>query len=425
MRSFFLYYLAFGVLSYLVQRPALLLGVVVIFLLRNYIPDPTALFRALTRRGALERALAINPSNVVTRRDLATLYLELRRPAKAIEVLAPAVERSDDDAELAYLFGLALHRAGRSAESLPYFVEAVRDRVIRYGEPYRAAGDALFALRRFDEAIDAYERFAETNHSDVAVYASLARAYAADRDPAATRKALDRGAETFAHLRGAIRRNSIRAHLEVQWLRARLLREMGATLGFAAAVALGGFVVVGATHLVFADMGPASLWPSSGRGFVGVDESALDDPESRRLIEGVERCGSQTTDPFGGRYEILPEAAGSDASILSDASVSSDALPGPSGQGGAPTSISVLRDRIQVRVPYEDFVWVEDFCLVAVRERSESRLVAEAVYHEDLNDPGDASIVTIVLERTPSGVRFGASASDEPPATFTQWRPVP
>jgi len=424
MRSFFLYYLAFGVLSYLVQRPALLLGVVVIFLLRNYIPDPTALFRALTRRGALERALAINPSNVVTRRDLATLYLELRRPAKAIEVLAPAVERSDDDAELAYLFGLALHRAGRSVESLPYFVQAVRDRVIRYGEPYRAAGDALFALKRLDEAIDAYERFAETNHSDVAVYASLARAYAADRDPAATRKALDRGAETFAHLRGPMRRNSIRAFLEVQWLRARLLGEMRATLGFAAAVALGGFVVVGATHLVFAER-PASLWPSSAQGFVGAYESALDDPESRRLIEGFERCGSQTTDPFAGRYEILSVRAGSDASVGADASVGSSALPELLGQGGGPTSITVLRDRIQMRVPYEDFVWVEDYCLVGVRERSESRLVAEAVYHEDLNDPGDASIVTIVLERTPTGVRFGASVSDEPPATFTQWRPVP
>lgn len=232
MRSFFFYYLAWTALAYLVRMPMLLAGLVVVFLFRNHIPDPSALFHALRNKGLLERQIALNPSNVVARRDLATIHLRLRRPSKAADVLAPALERNPHDAELSYLYGLALHGASRSEEALPFFVRSVEERAIRYGELYRAAGDALFALGRIDGAIDAYERYAQINHSDVGVHAKLARAHAEEGDVEAVRASLDTGLDTFSHLQGSMRRRAMGAWVEVQWLRARLLRAPAAVVGW-------------------------------------------------------------------------------------------------------------------------------------------------------------------------------------------------
>jgi tetratricopeptide (TPR) repeat protein len=153
------YYLIWPLLAFGMQQPYLLAGVLLFFVLRRYIPDPGALWRALSRAGSLKRQVAVNAANITARRDLAQLYLDLLRPRAALKLLDEARERAPDDSELLFLTGMALHRAGRHEDALDPLVRAVDMRPsLRYGMPYQVAGDALLALGRNEEAIDAYER---------------------------------------------------------------------------------------------------------------------------------------------------------------------------------------------------------------------------------------------------------------------------
>ena len=75
---------------------------------------------------------------------------------------AYAAVRKDmpEDAELLYLSGLALLRAGQHEAALERLVRAVdKDPQLRHGHPYFVAGQALLALQRWDDAVDAFERF--------------------------------------------------------------------------------------------------------------------------------------------------------------------------------------------------------------------------------------------------------------------------
>ena len=60
-----------------------------------------------------------------------------------------------------------------------------------------------------------------------------------------------------------------------------------------------------------------------------------------------------------------------------------------------------MPDRIQF-----DSVLREDLCLTKVFERTADSLRAEAIWHEDIHDPGDASLVGLRLERAGDTVTF-------------------
>ncbi len=224
MSSYLTYYVGWMLLAYVVRQPVLLIGVVVFLALRQYIPDPAALWRAIRRASALKHQVGVNPANVTARRDLAVVNLDLRRPKTALALLEQALARDPDDAELLFLSGCALHRAGRHDEALAPLVRSVELRPkLRYGEPYMVAGDALLAAGRVDEATDAYERYASINHSDVGVHVQLARAYARAGDRPAVRASLLQALDTWRHIPGSIRRKFLGRWFEAQWLRARLL----------------------------------------------------------------------------------------------------------------------------------------------------------------------------------------------------------
>src|SRR3954471_16163189 len=117
MSSYLTYYLGWMALAYVVRQPVLLVGVVVFLVFRRYIPDPGALLRAMRRASALKHQIGVNAANVTARRDLAVIYLDLRRPKAALALLEQALRRDPNDPELLFLSGRALHRAGRHAEA--------------------------------------------------------------------------------------------------------------------------------------------------------------------------------------------------------------------------------------------------------------------------------------------------------------------
>ncbi len=244
MSSYLSYYAAWMLLAYAVKQPLLLVGVVLFLAFRQSIPDPAALWRAIGRASALRHQVGVNPANVTARRDLAIINLDLRRPKTALALLDEALARDPDDAELLFLRGRALHGAGRHADALAPLVRSLEIRPkLRYGEPYRVAGDALLAANRVDEAIDAYERYASINHSDVGVHVQLARANARVGDKEGVRRALAKARETWAHIPGSIRRKSFGSWVESLWLRARLLGDVTVIVS---AVVIGGVLFFGA-----------------------------------------------------------------------------------------------------------------------------------------------------------------------------------
>lgn len=196
--GYLVYYLGWVLLAYVLQRPPLLLGVVVFLVLRPFLPDPVVVLRTWRRIRALDAQIEANPANVTARRDLAMLWLERMRPGRALVLLEEANRRDPDNAEILYLIGLARWRSGDAEGALGPLVQAVEiDPRVRFGEPYLVAGQALTKLRRFEEAEDALERYVRTNSSSVQGHYLLgkARAELGDRDGA--RRSLAEARATF------------------------------------------------------------------------------------------------------------------------------------------------------------------------------------------------------------------------------------
>jgi tetratricopeptide (TPR) repeat protein len=209
-------YVMWMVLTYVAEYPPLLVGLVVIFLLRRFVPDPWVLLRTMGRISALRRQIEANPANVTARRDLAGIYLERLRPGAALLLVEQALARFPDDAELLYLRGLSLFRLGRHEDALAPLVRAVAiDPRVRRGQPYLVAGDALMQLERAEQAVDSYERFVDANGSSIEGHVKLARAHGAAKDAPARKRSLDEALATWAQIPGYARRNQLG-----WWLRA-------------------------------------------------------------------------------------------------------------------------------------------------------------------------------------------------------------
>jgi tetratricopeptide (TPR) repeat protein len=207
------YLLSFG-LAYATQYPALAGLAAVFFLCRGFLPDPVVWLRTAARMRSLQAQTSANPANVTARRDLARIYLQRLRPGKAAALLEEALTRHPDDAEMLYLLGLAQLRARRPEQALDPLVRSVaKSPGVLFGQPYLVAADALIALRRFDEAEDALDRFLDYSGSSVErVRAQLGQA---DR----ARETLREGISTWQKVPGFKKREQLR-----WWLTAQVTR---------------------------------------------------------------------------------------------------------------------------------------------------------------------------------------------------------
>jgi tetratricopeptide (TPR) repeat protein len=177
-RSYYLFWLAVpAVLAAVSAHPSILLVFVVALLARRWLPDPYLFLKHANRVNALKNELHLNPANAHVQVQLAEIWLAKRRPRRAIPLLEHALERDPESAELRYLLGLAQLRAGLAEAAIGPLTEAVtREPKLRYGHAWLALADALFAVGRMQDAIDAYQRALKINTSSLETYAKLARA---------------------------------------------------------------------------------------------------------------------------------------------------------------------------------------------------------------------------------------------------------
>jgi tetratricopeptide (TPR) repeat protein len=223
MGYYWAYYLVVLLAYWASDHPAILLGLVLLFVARRWIPDPWVFMRTFGRIRALRGQVRANPANVTARRDLARIYLERLRPGAALALIDEARERDHASTELLFLRGLALHRTGKHEEALAPLVEAVAlDPRVGFGEAFLVAGDALSALGRHEEAIDAYERYVEKNTSSVQGHVKLALAHHRAGEAKEAKEALTEARRTWGLIPGYTRRREIgwyvRAQLYRVWL---------------------------------------------------------------------------------------------------------------------------------------------------------------------------------------------------------------
>lgn len=350
------YYFAWLALSYLIRQPWLLLGLGLLWLVRGLLPPPGALFGALSRAGRLREQVRVNRANVTARRDLASIYIDLLRPRRALELLDEGLAVSPDDAELLYLKGLALHRAGLHEQALSALLAALdANPRLRHGLPYFVAGDVLLSLARWDDAADAFERYLDFASSDVAAHTRLARAYSGAGNADAARRSLLTGLRSWHELPGGLKRRKLGAYLKAQWARVTLLKEP---------LAIGVALVLAAGLLA----GVAALMPWVWGSWRKTPDFVT------RARAAAKACGSQRTFGFEGQYRLVNEQ-GEDASSEAEAEAS--------------PSVVVARDRIVIdRMEY---------CLSKVLEHGPRSLHAEAWLRYRADD-GPAPLPTGVAE---------------------------
>ena len=219
-----MYYYAFWllvptVLALVSAHPEILAVVAIAFVARRWIPDPVLYLKHASNVQRLKQQVDINPANATARAQLAEIWLAKRRPRRAIPLLQQALERDPESAELRYLLGLALVRAGKAQDALEPLSQALaKDQKLRYGSGYLAIGDALLGVGRVDEAIEAYERFTKINTSSLEGYCKLARAHDRKGDHAGAKKVRDEAMSTYRVLPRYQRRKQLG-----WWLRTKFL----------------------------------------------------------------------------------------------------------------------------------------------------------------------------------------------------------
>lgn len=167
--SYYLFWMvAPAVLAAVSRHPSVLIVLGVGLLARRWLPDPVLSLRRLGRIRSLEVDVGTNPGNVTARRELAALWLELRRPKRALPLLEQALGRDATCKDLLFLRGAAQLALKQWEPALASFLVIVHEEPgFRYGEGYLRAADALIGLRRWDDAEDALDRHLKVNYSSI------------------------------------------------------------------------------------------------------------------------------------------------------------------------------------------------------------------------------------------------------------------
>jgi tetratricopeptide (TPR) repeat protein len=207
---YLIYLLAPMAIAWVTSFPWLLALAPIAIVGRKWLPDPYLFFRRRRRMNALRTAVKNNPHDTQSAIDLAALYLEQRRPQRALPLVDRALERDPRVAELIHYRGLSLLGLGRYAEAYLTFAAAAElQPKLRYGEPLLRAGDSLVAQKKHKDALPLYERFVQLNHSSIEGLYKLSRARETSGDRQGSRDARSKARSLYGELPAYARKSQL------------------------------------------------------------------------------------------------------------------------------------------------------------------------------------------------------------------------
>lgn len=213
----------FFLFSILLRHPYILVAVVLIYIFRERIPDPTAWFRRRKNFKRLTHEVSINPHDSTARRDLGMVLLEKGQPKEALDNFLEALKKDADFGEVNHFTGLAYLRAGDAAKAVGYLQKAIKiDPKLRYGESYLYLGEALTTLGKPEEALDALKTYLSINNTSIEGMYQYARALAALGRKEEAKQAIEDGIKYHKHNPGFRRRRDWRSNVKLKALRRRM-----------------------------------------------------------------------------------------------------------------------------------------------------------------------------------------------------------
>ena len=214
---------SFFIFRILFQYPYLLAIVVLAYIFRERIPDPTAWFRRRKNYKRLMYEVNINPHDSTARRDLGMVLLEKGQPKEALENFLEALKKDSEFGEVNHFTGLAYLRAGDAAKAVGYLQKAIEiEPKLRYGESYLYLGEALTTLGKPEEALDALKTFLSINNTSIEGMYQYARALAALGRKDEAKQAIEDGIKYHKHNPGFRRRRDWRSNVKLKALRRRM-----------------------------------------------------------------------------------------------------------------------------------------------------------------------------------------------------------
>ncbi len=141
------------------------------------LPSPRRAYRRWRRTAALSDLLSVNPHDRRARYELADLFCDHHRFARALEVLKPNVAAGDSDAATLYLMGRAAYGSGHRREAETFLGESLeQDPEYRMGAPLLELGRWRLAAGDFAGAQAVVQEFCKGRKGTVEGRVLLAQA---------------------------------------------------------------------------------------------------------------------------------------------------------------------------------------------------------------------------------------------------------
>ena len=214
---------SFFIFRILFQYPYVLAIVVLAYIFRDRIPDPSAWFQRRKNYKRLMYEVNVNPYDSTARRDLGMVLLEKHQPKEALGNFLEALKKDADFGEVNHFTGLAYLRSGDAANAVGYLQRAIKlDPKLRYGESYLYLGEALTNLGKPEEALDALKIFLSINNTSIEGMYQYARALAALGRKDEAKQAIEDGIKYHKNNPGFRRRRDWRSNVKLKALRRRM-----------------------------------------------------------------------------------------------------------------------------------------------------------------------------------------------------------
>ncbi len=215
--TYILYFILFNIL---LRHPYILVVLVLLYIFRDRIPNPSDWIRRGQAYSRLKKTVEVNPYDSTARRDLGMVLLEKRMPEEALTHFLEALKKEPNSAEVNHFAGLSYLRSGKAEEAERHLKRASElEPRLRYGESWLYLGEAEIALGKFDSALESLKKHLSINNTSIEGLYQYARALNALGKKDEARKAIQDGIRYHKGNPGFRRRRDWRSYVKLKHFR--------------------------------------------------------------------------------------------------------------------------------------------------------------------------------------------------------------